>query len=63
MQPRFDRRDVLQGRSVVLSDGSSGVAHGVGADGALHVLTAAGLQAVTSADISVRPAGALPAGS
>ena len=58
MQPRFDRRDVLRGRSVQLSDGSSGTAHGVGADGALLVLTAAGtLQAVTSSDISVRPGG------
>ena len=61
MQPRFDRRDVLRGRSVALSDGTSGVAHGVGADGALLVLTAAGMQAVTSSDISVRPAGAVPA--
>ena len=62
MQPRFDRRDVLRGRSVQLSDGSSGTAHGVGADGALLVLTAAGtLQAVTSSDISVRPAGPAPA--
>lgn len=61
MQPRFDRRDVLRGRSVVLSDGSTGVAHGVGADGALLVLTAAGMQAVTSSDISVRPASAVSA--
>ena len=63
MQPRFDRRDVLRGHSVQLSDGSSGTAHGVGADGALLVLTAAGtLQAVTSSDISVRPSGPVPAG-
>ena len=62
MQPRFDRRDVLRGRSVVLSDGSTGVAHGVGADGALLVLTTAGMQTVTSSDISVRPTGAAPAG-
>ena len=62
MQPRFDRRDVLRGRNVVLSDGSTGVAHGVGADGALLVLTGNGMQAVTSSDISVRPAGAVPAG-
>ena len=63
MQPRFDQRDVLRGRSVLLSDGSSGTAHGVGADGALLVLTAAGtLQAVTSSEISVRPAALAPAG-
>lgn len=63
MQPRFDQRDVLRGRSVLLSDGSSGTAHGVGADGALLVLTAAGtLQAVTNSEISVRPAAPAPAG-
>ena len=61
MQPRFDRRDVLRGCTVLLSDGTSGVAHGVGADGALMVWTAAGMQAVTSSDISVRPAGRVPA--
>ena len=61
MQSRFDRRDVLQGRSVLLSDGTSGVAHGVGADGALLVMTAAGMQAVTSSEVSVRPVGAAPA--
>ena len=61
MQPRFDRRDVLRGCSVTLSDGTVGVAHGVAADGALLVLTDAGMQTVTSSDISVRPTGALPA--
>ena len=61
MQPRFDRRDVLRGCSVRLSDGTAGVAHGVGADGALLVLTAAGMQAVTSSEVSVRPTVALPA--
>ena len=62
MQPRFDRRDVLRGCSVTLSDGTVGVAHGVAADGALLVLTDAGMQTVTSSDISVRPTGAVPAG-
>ena len=62
MQPRFDRRDVLRGCHVLLSDGTSGVAHGVGADGALMVWTATGMQAVTSSEISVRPAGRVPAG-
>lgn len=55
MQPRFALRDVLQGRAVTLSDGQAGTAHGVGEDGALLVHTASGMQAVTSADISVRP--------
>jgi len=61
VQPRFAARDVLRGRAVTLSDGQAGTAHGVGMDGALQVLTPAGMAAVTSAEISVRPAGrALP---
>lgn len=61
VQARFDARDVLRDRAVRLSDGQAGTAHGVGDDGALRVLTAAGMQSVTSAEISVRPAGrALP---
>ena len=56
MQPRFALRDVLQGRSVVLSDGHSGTAQGVGEDGALWVLTNSGMQPVTSSEVSVRPA-------
>lgn len=55
MQPRFAARDVLQGRSVTLSDGQAGTAHGVGDDGALLVHTPAGMQAITSSEISVRP--------
>lgn len=53
---RFAERDLLRARAVTLSDGSSGVAEGVGPDGALLVRTAQGLQAVTSSEISVRPA-------
>ena len=56
VQPRFAARDVLQGRPVTLSDGQTGTAHGVGEDGALLLHTAQGMQAVTSAEISVRPA-------
>ena len=56
VQPRFAARDVLQGRPVTLSDGQTGTAHGVAEDGALLVHTAQGTQAVTSAEISVRPA-------
>lgn len=56
VQPRFATRDVLQGRPVTLSDGQTGTAHGVGEDGALLVHTAQGMQTVTSAEISVRPA-------
>lgn len=58
---RFDQRDLLRGRMVNLSNGESGEARGVSDDGTLLVETAAGVQAITSADISVRPAGqALP---
>ncbi len=56
MQPRFAARDVLQGRAVTLSDGTQGIAHGVAEDGALLVHTPQGMQAITSSDISVRPA-------
>ena len=58
LQARFDLRDVLQNRDVVLSDGSSGTAHGVAPDGALRVHTAQGMQSITSSDVSVRPASA-----
>lgn len=57
LMQRFAQRDLLAGREVVLSDGSSGLAQGVGADGGFLVRTASGLQAVTSSEISVRPAG------
>ncbi|GKT23565.1 biotin--[acetyl-CoA-carboxylase] ligase [Acidovorax sp. SUPP3334] len=57
VQARFHQRDVLSGRAVVLTDGTTGTAHGVGEDGALLVHTAHGMQAVTSSEVSVRPAG------
>ena len=53
---RFDARDALRGRAVTLSDGSAGVAQGVSNSGSLLVHTAAGLQAVSSSEVSVRPA-------
>lgn len=56
-QARFNARDVLRQRPVTLSDGTGGIAQGVGEDGALRVQTAQGLQQVTSAEVSVRPAG------
>ena len=56
LMQRFARRDLLAGREVNLSDGSTGMAEGVAADGGFLVRTAAGLQAVTSSEISVRPA-------
>jgi BirA family biotin operon repressor/biotin-[acetyl-CoA-carboxylase] ligase len=52
---RFEARDVLRGRPVTLSDGTGGVAAGVGEDGSLLVHTAAGLRAISSSEVSVRP--------
>lgn len=51
----YARRDLLAGREVTLSDGSSGTARGVDASGGLLVHTEAGLRVVTSAEVSVRP--------
>jgi BirA family biotin operon repressor/biotin-[acetyl-CoA-carboxylase] ligase len=55
-QARFAARDALRDRAVTLSDGTTGTAHGVGEDGSLLVHTAAGLHAVGSSEVSVRPA-------
>lgn len=55
-QARFNARDALRDRAVVLSDGTTGTAHGVGEGGALLVHTARGMNAVTSSEVSVRPA-------
>lgn len=54
-QARFARRDVLSGRAVTLSDGTTGTACGVGENAALLVHTLAGMKEVTSAEVSVRP--------
>jgi BirA family biotin operon repressor/biotin-[acetyl-CoA-carboxylase] ligase len=55
-QMRFDVRDALRDRAVVLSDGTAGTAHGTDEKGGLLVHTAAGMTTVTSAEVSVRPA-------
>ncbi len=54
-QARFAARDALAGRAVQLSDGTEGMAHGVGENGALLVHTAAGMKEITSSEVSVRP--------
>ena len=54
-QACFNALDVLAGRAVVCSDGTTGEAKGVDATGALLVQTAAGLRKITSAEVSVRP--------
>jgi BirA family biotin operon repressor/biotin-[acetyl-CoA-carboxylase] ligase len=51
----FHARDLLYGREVVCTDGSTGTARGVDASGALLVHTAGGLQKISSAEVSVRP--------
>ena len=55
-QARFDARDALRDRAVVLGDGTVGTAHGTSEAGTLLVHTAAGMTTVTSAEVSVRPA-------
>ena len=45
----------LQGQTVQLTDGTRGTACGVNDDGALQVPTERGMQAVSSAEVSVRP--------
>jgi BirA family biotin operon repressor/biotin-[acetyl-CoA-carboxylase] ligase len=60
-QARFAARDVLAGRSVQLSDGTQGTAHGVGESGALRVYTAGGMLEISSSEVSVRPQAGAPA--
>lgn len=55
-QARFEVRNLLRGRTVNLSDGTSGTAVCVDSQGALIVHTAAGMTSVTSNEVSVRPA-------
>jgi BirA family biotin operon repressor/biotin-[acetyl-CoA-carboxylase] ligase len=52
----FLARDWLYGREVVCTDGTTGTARGVDSGGALLVHTASGLQKISSAEVSVRPA-------
>lgn len=55
---RFDALDALRGQQVRLSDGLEGQADGVGPEGALRLLTPAGVRQVVSGELSVRPLGA-----
>jgi len=52
---RFAMRDALRGRDVQLSDGTAGRCDGVGWGGELRVHTAAGMQTISSSEVSVRP--------
>ena len=54
-QARFNARDALRDRPVVLSDGTAGTAHGASESGALLVHTPGGMKPITSSEVSVRP--------
>ncbi len=55
LRTAFHVRDLLYGREVSCTDGTTGMARGVDASGALLVHTASGLQKISSAEVSVRP--------
>ncbi|MBC7919246.1 MAG: biotin--[acetyl-CoA-carboxylase] ligase [Rhodoferax sp.] len=55
LRAAFHARDMLYGNEVVCSDGMTGTARGVDANGALLVHTAQGLKKISSAEVSVRP--------
>lgn len=54
-QEGYAQWDLLARRNVTLSDGRSGLALGVDAQGELLLQTAAGTEAITSGEVSVRP--------
>jgi BirA family biotin operon repressor/biotin-[acetyl-CoA-carboxylase] ligase len=56
VQARFHARDVLQGQTVVTSDGVEGMALGVAANGTLQIQTLTGVIGINSSEVSVRPA-------
>jgi BirA family biotin operon repressor/biotin-[acetyl-CoA-carboxylase] ligase len=51
----FHARDALYGREISCTDGVQGTARGVDDGGALLVHTSAGLQKISSSEVSVRP--------
>ena len=56
LRAAFHARDLLFGKAVVCSDGTTGLARGVDAMGALLVQTPQGVQKINTAEVSVRPA-------
>ena len=58
----FQRRDVLAGQPVTLSDGSCGIAQGVSAQGELLLHTGASVRVVRSDEVSLRPPEPAPQG-
>jgi BirA family biotin operon repressor/biotin-[acetyl-CoA-carboxylase] ligase len=59
LRQSFHARDLLYGRELVCSDGTTGLARGVDAGGALLVHTGQGLKKISSAEVSVRPLGSV----
>ncbi|MEY3446439.1 MAG: hypothetical protein RIR45_1194 [Pseudomonadota bacterium] len=59
LRQSFHTRDLLYGRELVCSDGTTGLARGVDAGGALLVHTGQGLKKISSAEVSVRPLGSV----
>lgn len=55
LRTAFHARDLLYGRALACSDGTTGMARGVDAGGALLLHTDDGLKKITSAEVSVRP--------
>lgn len=55
LRTAFHTRDLLYGKEILCSDGTTGIARGVDAAGALLVHTESGLKKITSAEVSVRP--------
>jgi BirA family biotin operon repressor/biotin-[acetyl-CoA-carboxylase] ligase len=55
LREAYHSRDLLYGRMVTCTDGTTGQARGVDAGGALLVHTDHGLQKISSAEVSVRP--------
>lgn len=54
LQPAYARRDLLAGQPLHTNAGPAGIGAGVDAQGALLLQTAAGLQPITSGEVSVR---------
>ena len=62
LRSAYHARDVLYGQELVCTDGTVGQGRGVDASGALLLHTAAGLQKISSAEVSVRPVSPVFAG-
>jgi BirA family biotin operon repressor/biotin-[acetyl-CoA-carboxylase] ligase len=56
LQNAFNARDALRDLNVTLSNGRHGVARGVDVNGAMLVDTEQGQEAISSSEVSVRPA-------